>query len=165
MTPGLSITEADPELVMLYQDLQGSQLSWSEVQALSDPILYWLAAHQERREDMKHDRWIKLSQNAWRARAVVEQRAAARASEALLAFQHGENKANRKWTLWTALIAALIGAGSALVTVVLTTEDPQPLPQPLIVRTVSPSASTTTAPPSTSTTTSAAPTPSTPVRR
>ena len=114
LTPGLEITEADPDLAQLYEDLQLSQPTWRYlVERMPEEQLYWLAAHRVRPSSMTDDdRWQKLSQNARRARWAVERRAADRAAEST-AEEHDRGRKAQ-------LAAALIGAGVALLVVFLT---------------------------------------------
>ena len=95
-TPGLRITETDPELVVLYDDLQNHQLAWDYlVTDFPDDRLYWLAGHVDRPSDMTPERWLKLSQNSRRARQAAERRATDLAAARALEFQEKENKRTR----------------------------------------------------------------------
>jgi hypothetical protein len=130
LTPGLRITETDPELSVLYEDVQQSQLSWEYLlKDLPDDRLLWLAGHLHRPTDMTDDdRWQKLDQNAWRARAASAKREAA-----------AENIANRRVQLvsaGTAFLAGILAAAIALAGVWLSRSDP---PERLRVEIVNPS--------------------------
>lgn len=103
-TPGLQITERDPELACLYDDCKSGQLTLRQLEALGEEKLLWLAGHLDAPPNIQPAEWAKLNANAWRARFVVERRMQQD-------FQRAQNRWNRLFGILGVAVGVILGFG------------------------------------------------------